>query len=437
MRAHRSDRWSLEDVHLDEPFTLITTRLRDGKPDFRNTARHMLEALDADGRPIPTVVATRSATANLNRDFRRQGLEFDCGYGLFQYALDADNRAQSAAWDTPQGGCIAFALGVNEVLGGAPCESVPAVQDAWLAWLRVADRGRRRRRGHPDLGPRLAHRRAVRLRLQPRGAGRGGGETTEGPARPRPGERPDLATIARVRGDAYTQFLRRAREALRAAGLPLQVHLHTEAFRPSPVHGQLMGFPANLEFQWSEWLASGLVDSATLRTAWYERLGPPIDDLGELLAEPFVEETVAEARRHGVPLYLNRYAMDGNVRRTGARADRYLEDLEFAFRDERLDGFDLYELWALAGPERRRVARRARHRVAAADRATREAARHRVASEPVVTRLSREPRSPRPRHQVAVLRQPELPLPMRLRRSDSRRRRPRRIHRQPSERASW
>ena len=51
-----------------------------------------------------------------------------------------------------------------------------------------------------------------------------------------------------------------------------------------------------------------------------------------------------------MPLYLNRYAMDGNVRRTGARADRYLEDLEFAFRDERLDGFDLYELWALAAP---------------------------------------------------------------------------------------
>ena len=42
--------------------------------------------------------------------------------------------------------------------------------------------------------------------------------------------------------------------------------------------------------------------------------------------------------------------MDGNTRRTGVRADRYLEDLEVAFHDERLDGFDLYELWALAGP---------------------------------------------------------------------------------------
>ncbi|MBM4408430.1 MAG: hypothetical protein FJ038_07515 [Chloroflexi bacterium] len=349
----------LENVHLDDPFTLVTTRLRDGEPrapgpDFRNTARHMIEALDRDGRPIRTVVATRSATANLNRDFRRQGLEFDCGYGLFQYALDADNRAQSAAWDTPQGGCIAFALGVNETLGGAPCESVPAIQDAWLAWLRsliaagvdgvdirISAHGT-----HTDepfaygFNPEVL----AAAEIEPAAT------TMEGPARPRPGERPDLATIARVRGDVYTQFLRRAREALRAAGLPLQVHLHTEAFRPNPVHGQLMGFPAKLEFGWREWLASGLVDSATLRTAWYERLGPPIDDLGELLRESFVEETIVEARRHGVPLYLNRYAMDGNTRRTGVRADRYLEDFEFAFRDERLDGFDLYELWALAGP---------------------------------------------------------------------------------------
>ena len=132
----------LENVRLDEPFTLITTGLRAGAPDFRNTARHMLEAFDADGRPLPTVVATRSATANRNRDFRRQGLEFDCGYGLFEYALDADNRAASAAWDDPQGGCVAFAVGSNAFLGGAPCESLPAVQDAWLAWLqRLIDAG--------------------------------------------------------------------------------------------------------------------------------------------------------------------------------------------------------------------------------------------------------------------------------------------------------
>jgi hypothetical protein len=344
----------LENVHFDEPFSLITTRFRDGDgtPDLTNTARAMIEAYDAAGRPVPIVVATRSATAYATRDFRREGLEFDCGYGLFVSALDADARAPRTAWDTPQGGCIAFAPGVNEFLGGTPCESEPAVQDAWLAWIewliaagvdgvdiRISAHG-----SHSDepyaygfnsevLGVAHVQRPEARaLRRAP------------------PAIADDLGRIARVRGDRYTQFLRRARVALRAAGIPLHVHLHTEAFRPDPVHGQLMGFPANLEFQWKTWLAEGLVDGTTLRTAWYERLGPPIDDLAELLREPFVEETVAEARRHDVPLVLNRYAMDGNTRRTGARADRYLEDLEVAFHDDRLDGFDLYELWALAGP---------------------------------------------------------------------------------------
>ena len=339
----------LEGFALDEPFVLLTTSFRaaDGAPDFTNTARHMVEALDRDGRPLPIVVATRSATANFNRDFRRGGVEFDCGYGLFQYALDADNHEGSAAWDTPQGGCVAFALGVNPTLGGAPCASVPAVQDAWLAWLqsliaagvdgvdiRISGHGT-----HTD--------QPFEYGFNDEALDASGGRASVAPA---DGEPPDLGALARGRGTAYTQFLRRARNALRAANLPLQVHLHTEAFRPDPVHGQLMGFPANIEWQWREWLASGLVDSATLRTAWYERLGPPIDDLRELLAEPFVDETIAEARRHNVPLFLNRYAMDGHMRRTGVRADRYLEDLEVAFHDERLDGFDLYELWALAGP---------------------------------------------------------------------------------------
>src|SRR4029077_3134887 len=70
------------------------------------------------------------------RDFRSGGLEFDCGYGLFVTALDADNGAPAADWDTPQGGCIAFALGRNAALSGGPCESISGVQDAWLAWVQ-------------------------------------------------------------------------------------------------------------------------------------------------------------------------------------------------------------------------------------------------------------------------------------------------------------
>jgi len=51
-----------------------------------------------------------------------------------------------------------------------------------------------------------------------------------------------------------------------------------------------------------------------------------------------------------VPLYLNRYAMQGNTARSGERLERYLDELEYASRDARLDGFDLYEWSVLARP---------------------------------------------------------------------------------------
>lgn len=331
----------LEALALDEPYVLVTTTFRHGEADFRNTASAMVEALDRDGRPIPLVVATRSATADATRDFRTAGLEFDCGYGPFMTALDMDNSATSAAWDTPQGGCIAFATGKNDVLSGGPCESLLEVQAAWLTWLQwLIDAGvdgvdfRISAHGtHTDEPLDYGFNEEIVAGL--RHAGRNESDVE----------------IARERGNRYTQFLARAREVLRRSNRSMHVHLHTEAFRPAPVHGQLMGFPANVDFQFARWLADGLVDGATLRTSWYESLGPPNnDDLPALLNDPAVTYAIQQAQSRGVPLVLNRYAMEGNTRRSGERLDRYLDELEFAVRDPRLDGFDLYELWALARP---------------------------------------------------------------------------------------
>src|SRR5204863_511764 len=134
----------------------------------------------------------------------------------------------------------------------------------------------------------------------------------------RRGRAETVEEIRRERGTRYTQFLRSAREMLRRSSRSLHVHLHTEAFRPDPVHGQLMGFPANIDFQWQRWLEEGLVDAATLRVQWYESLGPPNnDDLPALLDDPIVADAIARARGAGVPLALNRYAMEGGRRRSG------------------------------------------------------------------------------------------------------------------------
>jgi hypothetical protein len=287
------------------------------------------------------VVGTRSATATAARDFRTDGLELDCGYGLFRTALDADNAAPSTEWDTPQGGCIAFATGTNAELSGAPCESIPGVQDAWLAWLDWLI-------GHGVDG--------VDVRISAHGThtdapGEYGFNEEVLATLGRTGDAENRDALRRERGDRYTRFLAGAREALRSNGRSLAVHLHTEAFRPAPVHGQLMGFPDNIDFQWQRWLSDGLVDAATLRVLWYESLGPPNnDDLPALFDEPVAAEAIGRARAAGVPLVLNRYAMEGNRRRSGERLERYLDELEWVYRDGRLDGFDVYEHWALARP---------------------------------------------------------------------------------------
>jgi hypothetical protein len=308
---------------LDEPFVLVTTTFDDSsQTDFRNTAVAMVEALDASGRPLPLVVATRSATAEATRDFRTGGLEFDCGYGPFLTALDVDNSAVTEGWDTPQGGCIAFALGRNDVLSGGPDESRPEVRAAWLDWVRWLLAA-----GVDGIDVRIsAH-----------------GTHTDEPFA--------YGSDPIERGDRYTTWLGRARALALEAGKQFAVHLHTEAFRPDPVHGEIMGFPANLEFQWQRWLENGWLDHATLRTQWYESLGPTNnDDLPALLDDPVVADTIARARAAGVPLHLNRYAMEGGRRRTGDRLRHYLDDLEFVVRDGRLQGFDVYEFWVLARP---------------------------------------------------------------------------------------
>jgi hypothetical protein len=325
-------------LQLDEPFVVLTTTFSDGTPDFVTTPRSMIAALGADGRELPSVVATRSATAYATRDFRTGGLEYDCGYGPFSTALDADNEAATESWDTPQGGCIAIALGVNDELSGAPCESLADVQANWLRWVdwllaagvdgidvRISAHGT-----HTDEPHAYGFNDEILAAVEDAG---------------------DATTVAQYRGDRYTDFLQAASRRTRAAGRRFLAHLHTEAFRPNPVHGALMGIPPTIDFQWQRWLDDGLLDGATLRTSWYESLGPEErDDLPALLASPVVADTIAEAGRHGVPLFLNRYAMDGGIRREGARLEQYLDDLEFAFRHPALAGFDVYENWAIQQP---------------------------------------------------------------------------------------
>ena len=363
---------SLTGLDLRDRYLVVATNFKDGPADFENTALGMIQVFGPDREPLPIVVATGDATWIRPRDFRTYGLEFDSGYGTRRFHLDGV-RGRGAEGTTPEesrtsswhehraelgrgagGGFIAFARGKNDYLPAAPCEFYPEVQRLWR-WrvnrmlekgvdgvvLRVSAHGTLTDEPfeygfNPPVVEAFRARHGVDIRREEFD--------------------PDL--LAALRGESYTRFVRDASAMTRSAGKLFQVQVHTEAFRPEPVFGQLMGFPANIRFAWRQWLEAGLVDAVTLRSSWYEAAEDPLDGssaqrskLSNVLADPVVAEVLEVTGNLGLPVYLNRYV---------ARAipiEEYVGDMERIWGDHRFAGFDLYEFFHLARatPDGRRL----------------------------------------------------------------------------------
>ena len=340
---------TLGGLDLPDAFVLVTTDLKDGEPDFRNTAVGMIEAYGPGPDPLPITVATRSDIWDHNRDFRTHGLEFDSGWGMLQLYLDADNSTGKGErfWSSlPSHGVVAFARGKNEYLAATPAESLPDVRRLWSGWVdRILDSG------VDGLDIRVsAHGSLTDEPLE-----YGYDEPVVEEYRRIHGCDPDgseeaRAGIAAIRGRHFTDFIREASGRARSAGRRFQAHMHTEAFRPEPCHGQLMGFPANVRYEWREWLDEGLINDVVFRTSWFEALEDHPDSpaqrsrLDNALSEGFAAEVLVEANGRGLPVYINRY-----IDRAVGTAD-YVADLERIAHDERFAGFDLYETASFISP---------------------------------------------------------------------------------------
>ena len=239
-----------------------------------------------------------------------------------------------------------FSQGKNETLACTPCEADPQVQKLWLGWIdRLIEAGVDgvdiRISAHGSLtdepwdygfNPSIAEEYRERFGEELLGAGY------------------HQERLARLRSDHYTRFFKEARRRVRAADKRVQAHIHTEAFRSDACHGQMMGFPANLHFDWQAWLNGGLVDAITLRTSWFEGLEDPIESilersrLGPSIQDAVVAEAFGLVSSLDLPVHLNRYI----GRAVGI--EEYLDDLETVFHDSRFTGFDLYEFADLALP---------------------------------------------------------------------------------------
>ncbi len=334
---------TIDGLNINERFVVVTTDFTDASGDFINTARGMVEAYGDDMRTsLPIVVASRSAVWNGPRNLEGDSPDFDSGLGHFEIPLDVNvsSEPEEPFWNRMAvGGLVGFAQGKNEYLPGMVSEVYPEVHRLWDGWVdRVMETGVDgidiRVSSHGNLvdepwdygfdGPAVE---AYQMKY----------ETDPWSSED------DLARFSRLRGEYFTSFMRRTSNRARSLGRKMQAHIHTEAFRPDIVHGQIMGFPPNTHFAWQDWMRDGLLDGITFRTSWFEALEdipgePPVRSrLANALKDPVAVEVLELASELGIPAYMNRYI----ERAVGD--EEYLADMEAALRDDRFAGFDLYE----------------------------------------------------------------------------------------------
>ena len=299
---------TLSGLHLDEPYILVTTDFTDNIADFSHSGTTLLTALDAENREIPGVIATGAGCWLAGKvDFRQWGLIFDYGWGKAVTTLDMPNT-------NGRDGIIAFARGKNATLPAALCETEPAVQAFWLRCLReMVDAGvdgvdfrEENHCTHTDEPLAYGFNPVVLARCRP------GKNLNE--------------EVARVRGEAYTDFLRQAKSLLDAHGVRLRYHLNMDHFRLDPPACRTLAFPANLHFDWRRWLAEGLLDEAVLRS-YHHRASMLTDQVGAAM--------VAACREHHLPISFNHHIFDNDP--------WYAEEASRVATDGRFAGLILYE----------------------------------------------------------------------------------------------
>lgn len=302
---------TLSGLNLRDKYILVTTDFGDGPGDFSNAGTSLLTALDKRGHEIPCVFASGGTVWLSNMiDFRNGGLVFDHGFGDSSITLDEPNTNR-------QKGFVAFAAGRNKYLPGALCETEPMVQEFWLSCLDEmiaagvdgVDFREENHSTHTDFPKEYGFNPVVLERC--RGLE---GKLEE--------------NIARVRGEAYTDFLRKCKERLSANGKLMRYNLQLDYLRPDPPACRLLAYPANLHFDWQRWLKEGLVDEVNIR--FYQLPFNAVFD------DKIAQEIVTACHHREIPMCVNRYLHHDANTTLPAEIQRVKQDGRFA-------GFIFYE----------------------------------------------------------------------------------------------
>lgn len=304
---------TLGGLDIRDRYVLVTTDFTEGPADFENTDLEMLSAFDANEREITGVFASGTTIwFGEQIDFRKWGLMFDHGYGGQLMCLDESNGSG-------QKGIVAFTRGRNEYLPGALCETEPKVQAFWMQCIEeILDSGvdgidfrEENHSTHTNHPEEYGFNEVVLEKCRQRG-------------------QTDLRTIAEIRGNAYTDFLTQAKKAINRRGKVMRIHFQIDWYRPDPPRHRRLAYPANVAFQWQQWLDRRLTDEAVLRF-----FAMPFDCI---FNDQVAQELIERCRQKGIPLTVNRYISYAHT-----PPEAVNDEFQRVLRDGRFAGFILYE----------------------------------------------------------------------------------------------
>ena len=248
------------DLPKDHTFIMVRCSLADEKGDFTNEIAKIIELVGPDGKKLPCTISTGPGTIEtdnkrlykswLARHHMVRYLELpevqmelidpekmQAHYQNF-YNFDRYNVTDMKSLD--KDGYIVAACGKPEYMFGNLHPIYPEVRQHWLDLTRYC-----LDRGVDGINFRVANH-TQSPEYWEYGFNEPVIEAADG--------RTDYPTIKRINGDAYTQFLRQARELIKSRGKSMTLHIFAQMLAPDDRWGRLSYLPPNFEWQWETWV---------------------------------------------------------------------------------------------------------------------------------------------------------------------------------------
>jgi hypothetical protein len=253
-------------------YILIKCKSKRGEGDFSNERGNIIELSDQEGKNIPFIISTGPVDYKTHRsqhdDYLHDKIvryyrnpevreEFtnpekaEKHYADF-YSFD-ERRLITEPYSFDREGYIAVACGKPEYMPGNLHPIYPEVRKHWLEIIRFClERG-------VD-GINIRHSNHTR---SPEDWEYGFNEAVIEAA----SGQMDYPTIRRINGDAYTQFLREARDLVKNYKKTFIIHLYSQMLMPDDRTGRSNYMPPNFEWQWETWVDE-IADALEFRGAW-------------------------------------------------------------------------------------------------------------------------------------------------------------------------